>query len=52
MVFEENSKAGPTSYNGYPIFMSCQIISKSETRRFLEKYAKYEKMREEFEMNF
>lgn len=49
MVYEENSKAGPSSINGYPIFMSCIIVSKDDTARFLEMYRKYEKMREEFE---
>jgi len=49
MVYEENSKAGPRSINGYPIFMSCHILSIDDTKRFVEMYQKYVKMREEFE---
>jgi hypothetical protein len=52
MIYEDHSKAGPTCINGYPIFMSCKIISQDDTKRFLEKYRKYEKMREEFEKEF
>ena len=49
MVYENYSKACPTAINGYPIFMSCQIASIDETKRFREMYGKYEKMREDFE---
>ena len=49
MLYEDNSKAGPMSINGYPIFMSCKIISNSDTTIFIEMYNKYVKMREEFE---
>ena len=49
MLYEQNSKAGPMSVNGYPIFMSCNIVSISDTKRFIEMYKKYEEMREEFE---
>jgi hypothetical protein len=49
MVYEENSKAGPRSINGYPIFFGCKIVSIEDTKKFMEMYQKYEKMREEFE---
>jgi hypothetical protein len=49
MLFEENSKAGPMAINGYPMFMSCQILSMDDTKRFIEMYNKYVKMREDFE---
>lgn len=52
MLYEENSKAGPRGINGYPIFMSCQILSIEDTNRFLDLYKRYEKMREEFENEF
>lgn len=49
MLYEENSKAGPRAINGYPMFMSCNIVSIEDTKRFIEMYKKYEKKREEFE---
>lgn len=49
MIYEDNSKAGPTCINGYPIFMSCCVVSKDDTAKFLDMYRKYVKMREEFE---
>jgi hypothetical protein len=49
MFYEENSKAGPRSINGYPIFYSCKIVSRSDTKKFLEMYRKYEELREKFE---
>lgn len=49
MLYEDNSQAGPRGINGYPIFMSCKIVSKEDTDRFIEMYNKYVKMREDFE---
>jgi len=49
MLYENNSEAAPRGINGYPIFYSCKIMSKSDAKRFFEMYGKYEKMREEFE---
>lgn len=49
MIYEDYSKAGPRSMNGYPMFMSCQLVSIDDTKRFREMYGKYEKMREDFE---
>lgn len=52
MLYEDHSKAGPRSCNGYPIFMSCKIMSIEDTKRFVEIYRKYEEMRENFEKEF
>lgn len=52
MIYEYNEKALPRSINGYPIFMSCNIVSKADTKKFLEVYKKYEDARTEFEKNF
>ena len=52
MLYEEYSKAGPMSMNGLPMFLSCKIVSVEDTKRFIEKYQRYEKMREEFETEF
>lgn len=49
MVYEFYSQAGPRSINGYPIFMSFKIVSIDDTNKFIEKYNKYVKMRENFE---
>lgn len=49
MLFEDNSKAGPRGINGYPMFMSCKILSCDDANKFLDLYKKYEKMREDFE---
>lgn len=52
MLYEDYSKALPGSFNGYPIFASCKIMSIDDTKRFIEMYRKYEKMREDFEKEF
>ena len=49
MIYEKKSKAGPRFINGYPMFMSCHIVSKSDTKKFLEMYKEYEQKRKEFE---
>lgn len=49
MLYEDYSKAMPRGVNGYPMFMSCNIVSIEDTKRFKEMYGKYEKMREDFE---
>jgi hypothetical protein len=49
MLYEKNSEAGPRSINGYPIFFSCKIVSKEDTKKFLEMYNTYVKLRENFE---
>ena len=52
MFYENISEAGPRSINGYPMFFSCKIVSKEDTKRFVEMYNKYIKMREEFEKDW
>jgi hypothetical protein len=52
MLYEYNDKAGPRGINGYPMFTSCNIVSKADTKKFLEVYKKYEEARTEFEKNF
>jgi len=49
MLYEDMSKTGPTSINGYPVFFSCKIVSKEDGAKFIEMYNKYIEMREEFE---
>ena len=49
MIYEEFSKAGPRGINGYPTFVSCKIVSIEDTKKFIEMYKKYEKVREDFE---
>lgn len=49
MLYEFYGKELPRGVNGYPMFMSCRIVSIEDTKRFKEMYGKYEKMREDFE---
>jgi hypothetical protein len=49
MLFEDMSKAGSRSINGYPIFYSCKIMSIEDTKKFIEMYRKYEDIRKNFE---
>lgn len=52
MLYEDYSKAGPLSVNGYPTFFSCSILSIDDTKRFIDLYIRYEKLRVEFDNNF
>lgn len=52
MLYEDYSKAGSLSVNGYPTFFSCSILSIDDTKRFIDLYIRYEKLREEFDNNF
>ena len=49
MLYEEYSKAGPTSINGMPSFFSCKIVSIEDTIRFRDMYSAYCEMRKKFE---
>lgn len=49
MLYEYYGTELPRGINGYPMFMSCRIVSIEDTKRFREMYGKYEKMREDFE---
>lgn len=52
MLYEDYSKAGSLSVNGYPTFFSCSILSIDDTKRFIDLYIRYEKLRKEFDNNF
>jgi len=52
MCYEFMSKAGPSSINGMPIFYSCKLLSKEDTKKFIDMYNKYVKMREDFEKDW
>lgn len=51
MLYEYYSEASPRGVNGHPTFLSCKIVSYDDSQRFIEKYNKYVKKREEFEKN-
>lgn len=36
LIYEYNSKAGPRSVNGYPMFMSCAALNKTDDARVWE----------------
>lgn len=38
MVYEYLDKAGPRSVNGYPMFMSMQLLNRSDTTKVFDKY--------------
>lgn len=40
-LYEYNSKAGPRSMNGYPMFMSCGYLTKDEWEIFSQYYEQY-----------
>lgn len=48
MIFEYFDKAGPRSINGYPSFMSFQIILKTEIDRLFQYYEAMKQMQTEF----
>jgi hypothetical protein len=52
MVYSNMSDAMPRCINGYPMFMSMKIASKEDSKRFLDMYREYEKVREDFEKNW
>lgn len=43
MVVEEMAKAGTISVNGYPTFLSCQLVHKDDWPLVVEKAEKIEK---------
>lgn len=49
MIYENISEAGPRSINGYPVFFGCKILSRENTKKFIELYNTYVKLREDFE---
>jgi hypothetical protein len=40
MVYEYLSEAGPRAINGYPMFMSCRLLSKADTTKVFDYYDK------------
>jgi len=44
MIFEYMDKAGPRSINGYPMFLSMQILSKHDAKIVWEKVTKLEEL--------
>lgn len=43
-VYEYLDKAGPRAINGMPMFMSCRILTKPETKKMFEYYEKFKAM--------
>jgi hypothetical protein len=39
-IWEDLDQAGPRSFNGYPIFMSCRIWLKDDMKKALDLYQK------------
>lgn len=48
VFFEDMSKAGPISVNGYPCFFSCQNLTKTEWESIVPMIKKYDEMKKEF----
>jgi len=48
LIFEYMHKASPTSINGYPSFMSVQMISVEQAKKVDEYWQAYKKLREDF----
>jgi len=48
VFFEDMSKAGPMSVNGYPCFFSCQTLTKTEWELVVPMIKKYDEMKKEF----
>jgi hypothetical protein len=36
MIYENMSEAGPRSINGYPMFMSCKLLNKTDTETVIK----------------
>ena len=49
LVYEYMHKAGPRSINGYPVFMSCYILSQENTKRMIVFYEKLCLLMDDFE---
>ncbi len=47
-LYEYYDKAGPTSINGYPVFMSFSILTKEEGRIVDQHIEAYNKLKEQF----
>lgn len=51
-IFEYYEKAAPRTINGMPMFFSCHVLSKKETKEMFEYYEAMKKFREEGERKF
>ncbi|MDO9356636.1 MAG: hypothetical protein Q7T55_23255 [Solirubrobacteraceae bacterium] len=43
MIYEHLSEAGPSSFNGYPTFVSLHIVSKEDTKKVWETFEQIKK---------
>jgi hypothetical protein len=48
MIYENYSKAGSWTINGFPMFVSCRFLNREDTKKVLEYLSVLEKQREEF----
>jgi hypothetical protein len=48
LLYEYYDKAGPRSFNGYPIFMSVQILSVDEYQIMVKHFEEYSAIKESF----
>lgn|SRR5262245_12708907 len=46
LLYEDMSKAGPRSINGYPMFFSLQWLDKDETSRLFAYYEQYKSLQQ------
>ena len=42
MFYQFLAEAGPTAVNGYPSFMTFNVLNKAEHRQFIDEYLKYQ----------
>lgn len=47
-VYEYIDKAGPRTCNGYPMFMSCNMLYRNDCRRLYDAITEYIRIRSEF----
>lgn len=46
IIYEYYDEAGPSSINGYPIFFSCRMMSKADSKRMWAYHEKLKEMRD------
>lgn len=52
MIYEFMEKASPRGINGYPIFMSVNMLNKKDTEKVLDFYNKYSELQKKLEEDF
>lgn len=52
MIYEDMDKALPMGVNGYPMFISCKILNKTDSKRFIEIYKSYFDKRQALDEEF